>query len=114
MATERTEEHEVNDYVSIARRLKDRCGEDRIPVKLKSPLGSILTEISNSPAMAFAVSRIRNWVTIADIPLIIAGEDAGSFGQPNIEKILEKSKPSPFGKGDKTVMDLEYRNGCGV
>lgn len=27
------------------------------------------------------------------------------------EKIIEKSKPSPFGKGDKIVMDLEYRNG---
>jgi hypothetical protein len=43
--------------------------------------------------------------------LTISGEDAGTFGNPNVEKILEKSKPSPFGKGDKTAMDLEYRNG---
>lgn len=51
---------------------------------------------------------------MADISLTIGTEDAGTFGNPNIEKILEKSKPSPFGKGDKTVMDLEYRNGSEV
>jgi hypothetical protein len=27
-----------------------------------------------------------------------------------VAKILEKSKPSPFRKGDKTVMDLKHRN----
>ena len=50
-------------------------------------------------------------IPVADISLTINGEDAGTFGHPNVERILDKSKPSPFGKGDKTVMDLEYRNG---
>jgi hypothetical protein len=34
-----------------------------------------------------------------------------ALGHPDVEKILGKCQPSPFGKGDKTVMDLEYRDG---
>ncbi|KIM45649.1 hypothetical protein M413DRAFT_24802 [Hebeloma cylindrosporum] len=80
---------------------------------MKSPLCSALTRLSNSPAIPFNATRIAGFRSepIADISLTVGGEKVGTFGHPNVEKILEKSKPSPFGKGDKTVMDLEYRDG---
>lgn len=82
-------------------------------MKTKTPLSNALTRLSNSPAISFTATRFNGFGSefIADISLTVGGEDAGNFGHPKIEKILEKSKPSPFGKGDKTVMDLEYRNG---
>ena len=51
---------------------------------------------------------------LADTSLTVSGEDGGNFGHLNIEKILEKSKPSLFGKGDKTDMNLGYRKGLEV
>ncbi|KIM43846.1 hypothetical protein M413DRAFT_26137 [Hebeloma cylindrosporum] len=88
-----------------------------MPVKLRTPLGNTLTQLSNTPAISFTATHYQtnHWsrtpCAIADISLKISGKDAGTFGNPDIAKITEKSKPSPFGKGDKTVMDLEYRDG---
>ena len=119
--TEEQKTHEINWYVSVKDRL-EALGEgswrpghsdDGIPVKMKTPLSSALTRLSNSPAISFTPTRFNGFGSefIADISLTVGGEDAGNFGHPNIEKILEKSRPSAFGKGEKTVMDLEYRNG---
>jgi hypothetical protein len=44
-------------------------------------------------------------------PIHIAGKKAGSLDKPDIDVILKHSKPSPFGKGSKTVMDETYRRG---
>jgi len=109
--------HEIDWYFSVRDRI-DKLGsrdplKDGIPVKMKTPLSNTLTRLSNSPAVSFTATRCQRPYSapIAGISLTVGKEDAGTFGNPNIEKILEKSKPSPFGRGDKTVMDLEYRNG---
>jgi hypothetical protein len=107
------QKHEIDCYLSIKDRLDTMWSFKGIPVKMKTPISNILDRLSSSPAMSFTATRCGDpWSSlITDIPLMVGGEDAGTFGHPNIEKILEKSQPSPFGKGDKTVMDLEYRNG---
>jgi hypothetical protein len=119
--TEEQKTHEINWYVSVKDRLealgegswRPRHDNDGIPVKMKTPLSSALTRLANSPAISFTATRFNGFGSefIADISLMAGGEDAGNFRHPNIEKILEKSRPSAFGKGEKTVMDLEYRNG---
>jgi len=119
LPTEEQQIHEINWYVSVKDRLEAlgdwgwRHDKDGIPVRMKTPLSSALTRLSNSPAISFTATRFNGFDSefIADISLTVGGEDAGNFGHPSIEKIREKSKPSPFGKGDTTVMDLEYRNG---
>ena len=115
-AIEGHQNHEIVCYVSVRDQMENmnRWSGDHIPVKMKTPLSNALTKLSNSPAISFTATHYGNpysTIPVADISLTISGEDAGTFGHPNIEKIVEKSKPSPFGKGDKTVMDLEYRNG---
>jgi len=105
--------HEIDYYLSVKERMESLVqGGGGIPVKMKTPLSTALNKLSNSPAISFAATYCYAYLgLVADISLTVGGEDAGTFGHPNIEKILEKSEPSPFGKGDKTVMDLEYRNG---
>jgi hypothetical protein len=109
--------HEIVGYVSVRDRIEHMdpspWSKDNIPVKMRTSLSNALTKLSNSPATFFTATHYDYWnlMPLADISLTISGEDAGTFGNPNVEKIVEKSKPSPFGKGDKTVMDLEYRNG---
>jgi len=105
--------HEIVGYVSVRDRIEgmDTWGDDGIPVKTRTSLSNALTKLSNSPATSFTATHYKEILPLADISLTISGEDAGTFGNPNVEKIVEKSKPSPFGRGDKTVMDLEYRNG---
>lgn len=115
---EEPKNHEIDWYFSVRDRI-DKLGrrntlKDGIPIKMKTPLSNTLTRLSNSPAVSFTATHCNGRYysePMADISLTVGGEDAGTFGNPNIEKILEKSKPSPFGKGDKTIMDLEYRNG---
>jgi hypothetical protein len=119
MAALTTEEHlhEIEHYVSVQKRIEKLCwSRNNIPVKMKTALGTTLTKLFNSPATSISVNTTgRSFyygrTLMADISLMVDGEDAGTFGHPEVEKILGKCQPSPFGKGDKTVMDLEYRNG---
>jgi len=104
----------IDWYFSVGDRIEKLGSRNTgIPVKMKTPLSSALTRLSKSPAISFTATHCNGPYAepMADISLTIGGEDAGTFGNPNVERILEKSKPSPFGKGDKTVLDLEYRNG---
>lgn len=44
--------------------------------------------------------------------MTISGEDDEIFLKPNVEKIVEKSKPSPIGKGDTTLWRNVMEKGC--
>jgi hypothetical protein len=115
LTTEEHLKHEIECYVSVQERIEEisHWSRNNIPVKMKTPLGTTLNKLFNSPATSISVNTTGRGnpyygsTLMADISLMVDGEDAGTFGHPEVEKILGKCQPSPFGKGDKTVMDLE-------
>ena len=119
MATPTTQDHqdhEIECYVSVLDRIQQiRRNKYSIPVKMNTTLSTTLTQLFNSPAISFCTTRCEGpffgATLLADISLTVGGDAAGTFGCPDVEKILEKCHSSSFGKGDKTVMDWEYRNG---
>ncbi|KAJ6488463.1 hypothetical protein C8R47DRAFT_1125563 [Mycena vitilis] len=78
---------------------------EKIDVQTKSPLSKKLDKLSAVLSTSFPLcNATRTFINID-------GEDAGTFAEPNVELFLSKSKPSPFGKGEETVLDPTYRNG---
>jgi len=110
---EERKNHEIDWYFSV-RDCIDKLGtrntlKDGIPVKIKTPHSSTLTRLSNSPAVSFTATHCNDPYSelMADISLTIGREDAGTFGNPNIERILENNRlrfSDPF---DNTL------SGCG-
>jgi hypothetical protein len=45
------------------------------------------------------------------LKLLIKGEDAGTWMKPAVEVLQRHATPSPFGRGEETVMDPAYRRG---
>ncbi|KAJ7684543.1 hypothetical protein DFH06DRAFT_10104 [Mycena polygramma] len=77
---------------------------EKIDVQTKSPFSKKLDKLSAVLSTTFPLHSASTSITIH-------GEDAGTFVEPNVELFLSKSKPSPFGKGEETVLDPTYRNG---
>jgi hypothetical protein len=109
---------EFRSFISVKERLdgiRPSNTDGGFPVKPQTPIANLLTKVTkllSSPAVSFVVGRFHNDDHLACLmPLQVGGEDAGTFENPNMDKIMEKSAISPFGKGDKTVVDLDYRNG---
>jgi Rps23 Pro-64 3,4-dihydroxylase Tpa1-like proline 4-hydroxylase len=47
----------------------------------------------------------------AAFKLFVKGEDAGTWLKPDVEVLQKHATPSPFGRGEETVLDPTYRNG---
>ncbi|KAJ7193826.1 hypothetical protein GGX14DRAFT_405192 [Mycena pura] len=80
-----------------------------IEIQTKSTLSKKLEKLTAVLSTAFRIYADNHWMEEQTIK--IAGEDAGTIWAPKVDVILSKSTASPFGKGDETVLDPEYRNG---
>ena len=98
-----TQVHELITYKSIDRRL-DRLSEG-MNIETRGPLIDALDRLSCTPFLSFP-TRDGEYIRFA-----IGGEEAGTFCDPKVDVILKHSKPSPFGRGEETVVDVTYR--CG-
>ena len=96
-------EHEVLTYSRVKSRLHRLRGG--MEIQMQGPLIKALDRLSCIPFVSFRTEM--RW----DSKIVIAGEEAGTLGEPDIDVILKYSKPSPFGKGEETVMDETYRRG---
>jgi hypothetical protein len=72
-----------------------------MPVKTKSPLTEALDKLSCFPLMSMSLTETDP----SSDKSFVSGEAAGNMDQPEVDVILKKSNPSPFSRGDKTVMD---------
>ena len=97
------QEHELVTYRRVQGRLDNLSGGMRI--ETHGPLIKALDRLSCVPFVSFPVAFER------DSQIVIAGEEAGTLAKPDVDVILKHSKPSPFGKGEETVMDETYRRG---
>lgn len=103
-------DHEAVAFLALEKKPKLHKA---MPVLLNTPITRILNRMNNVPAVALKERSVggRYWGALGNISLKVKGKDAGTVSKPDVEKLLAASKPSPFGKGDKTVMDPDYRNG---
>jgi 2OG-Fe(II) oxygenase superfamily len=101
-------EHEILTFIQTKKRMDlivDK-GTPRI-MKMKTPLAKALDAISCIPFVQNSYEILEGYGE----DLIIAGVEAGTLCSPKVDVILEKSIPSPFGKGSQTVLDPSYRSG---
>ena len=97
------QEHELVMFKRVQSRLRSLRGGMRI--ETHGPLIKALDRLSCVPFVSFPVQIL--W----DPKIFIASEEAGTLEKPDVDVILKHSKPSPFGKGEETVMDETYRRG---
>ena len=97
------QEHEIVTYSRVKSRLRSLSGG--MQIQTDGPLTKALDRLSCVPFVSFR-REVRR-----DPKIVIAGEEAGTLGKPDVDVILKHSKPSPFGKGEETVMDETYRRG---
>jgi hypothetical protein len=97
-----SQEHDIATFMRVQERLGHLDGN--MQVKGEGPLVDALDEISGFPFVSYPIYCPKINMTIARV-------EAGNFKNPNVDVILEKSTISSFGKGERTVTDLEYRNG---
>lgn len=77
--------------------------------------------VQNTNICKLLTLRAHNYATgtfklTQDIPIAIRDDNnkiinLGTMMNPDVEKIIEHSKISPFGKGDKTIIDPNVRDG---
>ena len=101
-------EHEIMTYIR-AKKHMDLIIYKGTPMimKLKTPLAEALDAMSSIP---FVRNSHHIWKDDYRT-LTIAGVQAGNLYSPKVDVMLEKSIPSPFGKGSETVLDPLYRSG---
>jgi 2OG-Fe(II) oxygenase superfamily len=104
-------ENEILIYARVSGKL-DELVKDGIPfpMEMDSTLSEALDNMSCIPFIRFPVMSSYNALA-RDCAFTIAGAPAGTLGQPDIDLILQKSTPSPFGRGSENVMDPAYRSG---
>src|ERR1700733_12358150 len=99
-----TPEHDMHAFLRVQSRLNKL--ETGIPVAMNEPLSKALEKLSCFPSMSLSSGEFSTTCEFS-----IEGEPAGSFDNPNIDLIKNKSAPSAFGRGEETVMDETYRRG---
>jgi hypothetical protein len=103
-----TSVHEIETFLSVQSRLASlRVGME---VKTKGPLTEELGRLSALPFVSFPLKSDRHDDS-EGVKISIEKEEAGTLQNPDVDLILKKSTPSAFGKGEKTVMDENYRSG---
>jgi hypothetical protein len=95
-------EHEIETFLRVQSTL-DMLDSD-LRVKVGGRLVDALSRISGYPFVAYSVPSSNAKITIA-------GVEAGDLNNLNVDVVMEKSNVSSFGRGEKTVMDLDYRKG---
>jgi hypothetical protein len=102
-------EHEILTYIHVQDKLNQLDEGIPFPVEIDSTLSKALDAMSCIPFIQFPL--ISYYTTPHKCTLTLAGADAGTLGQPDIDIILQNSTPSSFGRGSENVMDPSYRSG---
>ena len=97
--------HDVHTFLRVQSKLSKLDGG--IEVAMNQPLSKALENLSCFPSISLSSGGFDT----ENLTFSIGGQPAGSFDHPNVDLILNQSTPSPFGKGETTVMDEAYRRG---
>lgn len=100
-------EHELSIYERIGEHLDSiSSSTEAYKVLRQTKLTQALDNLAGSPFVSFK----SRWDT-APFKLLVKGDDAGTWFKPDVEVLQKHATPSPFGRGEETVLDPTYRNG---
>ena len=74
-------------------------------IETRGPLIDALNRLSCIPFVSHLAYECEG------LSFVVGGEEAGTLCEPKVDVILKHSKPSPFGRGEETVVDETYRRG---
>ncbi|OJA11416.1 hypothetical protein AZE42_05746 [Rhizopogon vesiculosus] len=100
-------ENEISIFKRVRKRLEGLSDNLGYKVQTNTKLARALDQFAGSP---FA-SSVYNWSEEWNFPIRVKGEEAGTWMNPDISVFQKHATPSPFGRGDETVIDPSYRNG---
>ncbi|KAG2091959.1 uncharacterized protein F5147DRAFT_722671 [Suillus discolor] len=100
-------EHELSVFERIREHLDSFSYSDvAYEVKRETKLTRALDNLACSPFVSF-----KSQVETTTCKLLVKGEDAGTWMNPDVSVLQKHATPSPFGRGAETVLDPTYRNG---
>eukprot|EP01132_Coremiostelium_polycephalum_P007763 gene7763-9554_t len=74
----------------------------------RDPITSLLSKLQ-SPSVISGQKEVYS-----DQKLLVDGTQCGSLFNLNVDELIKKANPAPFGKGDKTVYDDKIRKGLQI
>ncbi|OJA11755.1 hypothetical protein AZE42_06318 [Rhizopogon vesiculosus] len=103
---------ELEDEVFMFRRVDRHLEalpytEEGYKVHTNTSLARALDKLAGSPFVSMI--QVGSWKT--DEPVLVKGEKAGTWQNPDVAVFQKHATPSPFGRGEETVMDPSYRRG---
>ena len=96
--------HEIFTYRTVGSRL-DHLEMGGMDIETRGPLVDALNRLSCIPFVSYLAYGCES------LSFVVGGEEAGTLCEPKVDVILKHSKPSPFGRGEETVVDETYRRG---
>ncbi|OAX33690.1 hypothetical protein K503DRAFT_504095 [Rhizopogon vinicolor AM-OR11-026] len=100
-------ENEISIFKRVRKRLEGLSNNLGYKVQTNTKLARALDQFAGSP---FA-SSVYDWSSKWNFSIRVKGEEAGTWMNPDISVFQKHATPSPFGRGDETVIDPSYRNG---
>jgi len=101
-------EHEVSIFQRVSKHLGALpYTAEGYEVRTNTNLASALDKLAGSPFAS--MTSVASWAI--DHPILIKGEEAGTWENPDVALFQKHATPSPFGRGEETVMDPSYRRG---
>ncbi|KAG0700949.1 hypothetical protein DFH29DRAFT_1080375 [Suillus ampliporus] len=103
-------EHELSIFERVGSHLRYLARHSTVSYKVhrETNLTHALDDLASSPFVSFVLYPP---VDSADLKLLVNREDAGTWMNPNVGALQKHATPSPFGRGEETVMDPSYRHG---
>jgi hypothetical protein len=100
-------EHELSIFERIGEHLDSFSSSTRAyKVHRQTKLTQALDNLAGSPFVSF-----KSRSDTATFKLLVKGDDAGTWMKPVVEVLQKHATPSPFGRGEETVLDPTYRHG---
>ena len=101
MSTNINTDHNIFTYIRAKRRV-DELMDDLTENATAMPMPSISSPLTKASNAMSCIPFIQFPLDLDDEALTIKGVEAGTLDNPKIDVILEKSPPSPFGRGSET------------
>ncbi|KAF8917408.1 hypothetical protein CPB85DRAFT_1452882 [Mucidula mucida] len=100
-------EHPILTYLEVQKAMI-QYQANGIKVAKNKDISKALNDIACAPFTSFKILSSPSAVTFGTTE---DGKAFGSIDKPNVDKIMHIANQSKFGRGQETVLDLNYRNG---
>ncbi|KAG1731129.1 hypothetical protein EDB19DRAFT_1738854, partial [Suillus lakei] len=101
-------EHELSIFSRVRKRLETFHSTNKgYEVQRNTDLSSALDKLAVSPTVSYIPDTLYSY----DYNIVVNGDEAGTWLNPDVSVFQKHAIPSPFGRGEETIMDPSYRHG---